>query len=383
MSDQLRIPCTIMRGGTSRGIFLKTNDLPADPALRDKYILAIFGSPDIRQVDGLGGADPLTSKLAIIGPSTRPDADVDYTFGQVGITRSIVDYNGNCGNISSAVGSFAIDESIVPAIEPITRVRIHNTNTNKVLVADVQVKNGKSRTSGDCTIAGVPGAAAPILLDFSGTAGAISGKTLPTGNPVDVVETSRGPIEISIVDVANPCVFVHAQSVHMKGTETPEEIDGNPELLNYLEEIRSLCCIKLGMAASSEEAAMKSPAFPMIAFVCAPADYADFTSGKTIRKEEMDLISRLMYMQTLHKAYAGTATACTGAAAKIPGTIVNRVIPGIETITTIRIGHPSGILPVIGDVRDGIVVKASLIRTARRIMEGYVYIEKEKLGIQE
>lgn len=382
MSDQLRIPCTIIRGGTSRGIFLKTNDLPADPIMRDKYILAIFGSPDIRQIDGLAGADPLTSKLAIIGPSTHPDADLDYTFGQVSITDAVVDYNGNCGNISSAVGPFAIDESIVPAVEPITRVRIHNTNTKKVLYADVQVKDGKAKVSGDCAIAGVPGTAAPIHLDFSGTAGAVSGKLLPTGNPIDIIQTSRGPIEASIVDVANPCVFVHANSVNMKGTETPAEIDGNPELLKYLEEIRGLCCIMLGMAPSLQEATRKCPAIPLIAFVCEPADYVDFTSGKTIRKAEVDFVSRMMFMQILHKAYAGTGTACTGAAAKIPGTIVNRVIPNIENITTIRIGHPSGILPVIGDVQDGIVKKASLIRTARRIMEGYVYIEKAKLGIK-
>lgn len=382
MSDQLRIPCTIIRGGTSRAVFLKINDLPADPVLRDKYILAIFGSPDIRQIDGLAGADPLTSKVAIIGPSTRPDADIDYTFGQVSIADAILDYNGNCGNISSAVGPFAIDESIVPAVEPVTRVRIHNTNTQKVLYADVQVKEGKARVSGDVAIAGVPGTAAPVYLDFSGTAGAISGKMLPTGNVVDIIETSRGPIEVSLVDVANPCVFVHAKSVNMKGTETPAEVDSNPELLKYLEEIRGICCMKMGMAASLGDVLHKSPAFPMLAFVSEAADYVDFTSGKTIRKDEVDFVSRLMFMQIMHKTYAGTATACTGAAAKIPGTIVNKVIPNIENITTIRIGHPSGVLPVIGDVQDGIVKKAALIRTARRIMEGYVYIEKAKLDIQ-
>ena len=234
--------CKIMRGGTSKGIYLKANDLPDDPQKRDDLILEIFGSPDVRQINGLAGADPLTSKLAIIGPPTRPEADVDYTFAQVSIKERVVDYNGNCGNISSGVGPFAIDESMVRAVSPMTRVCIHNTNTGKLLYADVEVENGRAKVKGDCEIAGVPGTGSPILMDFSNTAGAATGKVLPTGNPVDVLETSCGPIQISIVDVANPCVFVLAKDVGMKGTETPDVINGNKELLEYLEEIRSKCC---------------------------------------------------------------------------------------------------------------------------------------------
>ncbi len=382
MSDQFRIPCVIARGGTSKGIYLKSNDLPSDPVLRDKVILAIFGSPDVRQIDGLAGADPLTSKLAIVGPPTHPEADVDYTFAQVSIQDAVVDYNGNCGNISSGVGPFAIDESLVRAVEPVTRICIHNTNTGKLLYAEVQVKDGKARVTGDCRIDGVPGTGAPVLMDFSGTAGAATGKVLPTGSPVDVLETSRGPIEVSIVDVANPCIFVRASSVNMKGTEGPAEIDGNPELLAYLEEIRSQCCVKIGMAATPEEATKNSPAFPMIAFVTEAEDYTDFTTGKTIHKEDVDFVSRLMFMQVLHKTYAGTATACTGAAAKIPGTIVNQVIPNVEKLDTIRIGHPAGVIPVVAQVEDGVVKKAALVRTARRILEGYVFVEKVKVGIE-
>ncbi len=382
MSDQFRVPCVIIRGGTSKGIYIKTNDLPADPAERDKMILAIFGSPDVRQIDGLAGAEPLTSKLAIIGPSSRPDADVNYTFGQVSITDSVVDYGGNCGNISSGVGPFAIDESLVRAVEPVTRVRIYNTNTDKILIADVQVKDGKARVTGDCSIAGVPGTAAPILLDFSNTAGAVTGKALPTGNPVDTIETSRGPIEASIVDVANPCIFVHAKSVGAKSTETPAEVDGNPELLAYLEEIRAVCCVKIGMAKTMEEASKDRPAIPMVVFVAEPQDYVNFMNGETIKKQDVDFVSRLMFMQILHKTYAGTGTACTGAAAKISGTIVNRVIPNIDKLNTIRIGHPGGVLPVAAAVENGVVTQASLFRTARRIMEGYVYLEKARFGKQ-
>ena len=380
MSDQFRVPCVIIRGGTSKGIYIKSNDLPADPAERDKMILAIFGSPDVRQIDGLAGAEPLTSKLAIIGPSSHPDADVDYTFGQVSITDSFVDYGGNCGNISSGVGPFAIDESMVKAVEPMTRVRIYNTNTDKILNADVQVKDGKARVTGDCSIAGVPGTAAPILLDFSKTAGAVTGKALPTGNPVDIIETSAGPIEVSLVDVANPCFFVHAKSVGAKGTETPAEVDGNPRLLALLEEIRAICCVKIGMAKTLEEATREHPGIPMVAFVSEPQDYVNFTNGKTIKKDEVDLVSRLMYMQILHKTYAGTGTACTGAAAKIPGTIVNRVIPDVDKKNTIRIGHPGGALPVVAAVENGTVTQASLFRTARRVMEGYVFLEKARFN---
>ncbi|MCR2025645.1 2-methylaconitate cis-trans isomerase PrpF family protein [Anaerotruncus colihominis] len=379
MSDQMRIPCVIMRAGTSKGIFIKENDLPKNQAMRDKTILAIFGSPDVRQIDGLAGADPLTSKLAIIGPPTRDDADVDYTFGQVSIDGTVIDYSGNCGNISSGVGPFAIDESMVRAEEGITMVRIHNTNTGKILRAEVEVRDGKAVVSGNCKIDGVPGTSAPILMDFASTAGAATGKLLPTGNVVDVIETSKGAIEASMVDVANPCIFVRASDVGMKGTETPSEINGNKALLELLEELRAKGAVMMGKCKTEEEAHTKSPAFPMICFVTAPADYTDFTTGNTIKADEVDFVARLMFMQVLHKTYAGTATACTGAAAKIPGTIVNQVIPDIEHKTRIRIGHPAGVLPVVADVKDGHVEKAAFERTARRIMEGYVYVETSKV----
>ncbi len=379
MSDQFRIPCVIMRGGTSKGIYLKANDLPSDPALRDKVILNIFGSPDKRQIDGLAGADPLTSKLAIIGPPSVPGADVDYTFAQVSITDSVVDFNGNCGNISSGVGPFAIDESIVRAVEPETRAAIWNTNTQKMLYAIVPVENGKAKVTGDTEIAGVPGTAAAIQMDFSGTAGAATGKVLPTGNPVDVIQTSRGPIEVSIVDCANPVVFTRAESVGMKGTESQEEIDGNPELLAYLEEIRGIGATMIGMAKDPADATKNSPAFPMVAFITEAQDYYYPAGKKQIKKDEVDFVSRLMFMQVLHKTYAGTATACTGAAAKIKGTLVNQVIENIDQKEIIRIGHPAGVIPVAAQVdENNTVKKAALIRTARRLMEGYALLEKAR-----
>lgn len=374
MADQKRIPLVIMRGGTSKGIFIKKNELPVDPKERERTILRIFGSPDVRQIDGLGGADPLTSKLAIVGPPSRDDADVDYTFAQVSISNRVVDYNGNCGNISSGVGPFAIDEGMVSAVEPVTCVRIHNTNTGQLLYAEVQVKDGKARVKGGTAIAGVPGTGAPIHLDFSDTAGAVTGKILPTGHVTDKIDTSRGLIDVSIVDVANPCIFVRSETVGMKGTEIPKEINGNQDLLEYLEEIRSKCCVLIGMAKTPAEATKKSPAFPMIAFVGKAQKYMDFSTGRIIGRDEVDFVSRLMFMQVLHKTYAGTATACTGVAAKICGTIVNQVVSHIDTIETIRIGHPAGVIPVIAAVNGTAVKKAAIIRTARRIMEGHCFI---------
>ena len=377
--DQFRIPCVIMRAGTSKGIFLKENDLPAPGPERDKIVLGIFGSPDKRQIDGLAGADPLTSKLAIVGPGSVPGADVDYTFAQVSITDAKVDWNGNCGNISSGVAPFAIDESIVRCHEGLNEVTIWQTNTQKMMKSYVLVENGKAKVTGDAEIAGVPGTAAPIQMDMSGTAGAATGKLLPTGNVVDIIETSRGPIECSIVDCANPVIFVRAESVGMKGTEDQQEIDGNAALLQYLEEIRGIACVKCGMAKDLEDATKNSPAFPMVAFITEAQDYYYPPEDKTIKKEDVDLVSRLMFMQVLHKTYAGTATVCTGVAAKIKGTLVNQVLHNDNPPELVRIGHPAGMIPCYSEVdENNNVKKAAIVRTARRLMEGYALLEKAK-----
>lgn len=376
--EQMRMRCAILRAGTSKGIFIHENDLPVNAEERDQTILKIFGSPDIRQIDGLGGADPLTSKLAIIGPSAHPEADVDYTFGQVSINRPLVDYSGNCGNISAGVGPFAIDEGLVKAVEPLTKVRIFNTNTQKILIAEVPVANGRARVNGDYAIDGVPGTGACIMLDFAGTAGAVTGKMLPTGNAKDVFEIDGlGKIDVSIVDVANPMVFVRAADLGLTGIETPKEIDGDKRMLGILEAIRAKAAVTIGMAADESEATAKSPAFPMIAFVSQPQDYQDFTMGKTISKDDVDLVSRLMFMQVLHKTYAGTGTTCTGAAAKIPGSIVNEVCR--ESGALVRIGHPAGVIELEVEAKKQgnqvELIRAAFGRTSRRIMDGLVYIK--------
>lgn len=376
MPDQRKIPCVIARGGTSKGIYIKENHLPPAGAERDRVILRIFGSPDIRQIDGLGGADPLTSKLAIIGPPSRPDADVDYTFAQVSFKAPVVDYSGNCGNISSGVGPFAIDEGLVRAVGPVTTVRIHNTNTGKLLIAEVPVQDGYAQTKGGCAIDGVPGAGATIMLDFADTKGSATGKLLPSGKTKEMLKTSAGEFEVSLVDCANAMVFVKAEALGMKGTEGPREIDGNKALLDKLETIRGAAAVAMGLAASETEALANSPAFPMLAVVSPPADYQSYSTGETVKADSISFVARNMFMQALHKTYAGTGTVCTGVAASIPGTVVAEVrVNQVQWGNMVNIGHPCGIIPVEADVADGQVHTAAFARTARRIMEGYVFVD--------
>lgn len=377
---QKKTRVVIMRAGTSKGIFINEKDLPKEKIERDKEILKIFGSPDIRQIDGLGGADPLTSKCAIIGPSSREDADVDYTFAQVSYVAPTIDYSGNCGNISSGVGPYAIDEGLVKAEEPFTTVRVHNTNTGKILIEKVEVEGGISKVEGEYMIAGVPGTGSEISIDFSDTAGARTGKLLPTGNPVDKIEVSGyGSIDVSIVDAANPVVFVRAKDLGLTGIETPSQIDEDKKMLDTLEEIRGKASVSMGIVEKWQDAVKLSPAFPMIAFVSPAENYSDFTTGKAIGEEEIDFVSRLMFMQVVHKTYAGTATICTGAAARVKGTIVNEAMEaknrGKEQV--INIGHPAGIIQIDVSASENqgayVLEKAAISRTARRIMEGYCY----------
>lgn len=372
-----------MRAGTSKGIFIREDALPKDRQEREKVILKVFGSPDIRQIDGLGGADPLTSKLAIIGKSTRPDADVDYTFGQVSYVAPTIDFSGNCGNISSGVGPYAVDEGLVEVTEPVTTVRVHNTNTGKLLIEKVEVVNGKAKVTGDYAIAGVPGTGAEIVIDFSDTAGAATGKLLPTGNPIDIIETEAfGKIEASLVDAANPVVFVRAKDLGLTGVETPQELDKNKEMLQTLEEIRAKGAQMMGLCSDWKTAVETIPAFPMVAFISPAQPYKDFTTGREISGGDVDFVSRLLFMQVMHKTYAGTATTCTGAAARIEGTIVHEAMQaeGRGKDTTLRIGHPAGVITINVEAArtDGewSLTRAEINRTARRILDGTCYYVK-------
>ncbi len=374
------IKCTIMRGGTSKGIFIMKNELPEDEVTRDKIIREVFGSPDVRQINGLGGADVLTSKLAIIGPATREDADVDYTFGQVSFVDEKIDYNSNCGNISAGVGPFAIDNGIVNAVEPVTTVRIHQVNTNTIITERVMVKDGKACVEGDFHIDGVPGTGSPIEIDMSDSKGAVTGKLLPTGNVCDTVKTEDGKeYRVSIVDAAIPVVFIKASDIGIEGTETPKQIESDLELMKKIEEIRGKCAQIMGLTSEWQNAAKESPYSPFFAIVSPPADYHAY-NGKDVKSEEIHIVSRLLFMQMMHKTHPVTGTVCMGVAARIPGSIVNEVLRKDGSGRTIKIGHPAGIIPVISEVEvtDSCyeIKNISVIRTARMIMEGNVYIRK-------
>ena len=372
--------CAIVRGGTSKGIFIMKNELPADPVLRDKAILAIYGSPDLRQIDGLGGADTLTSKLAIIGPATKEGADVDYTFGQVSITDPFVDYGGNCGNISSAVGPFAIDMGLVEPVEPVTTVRIHMTNTGRILTAQVPVKGGKAAVEGDFAIDGVPGTGARITLDWSDVVGGITGRLLPTGSPKDVIQAGGKAYTVSVVDAGNVVVFIRAEELGLTGTETPAQIDGDAALMDRIEEIRGKVCQKIGLVERWEDAKQVTPYQPFFAMVSPPAAHTCF-NGIRVEADQVDVVSRLTFMLKMHKAYPVTGTVATGAVARVKGSVVwDLLSEKAREEEVLRIGHPSGIIPIeaLADSgeEDTQIKKLGVYRTARMIMEGQVYVRK-------
>ena len=374
------VKCSIVRGGTSKGVFIMKNELPNDQHKRDAVIRAIYGSPDVRQIDGLGGADVLTSKLAIISPASRPDADVDYTFGQVSFETELIDYQGNCGNISSAVGPFAIDEGLVAPMEPVTTVRIHLTNSNHILIAEVPVKDGKAMVCGDYAIDGCPGTGAKITLNWSNIIGPTTGKLLPTGNAKDVISLDGKDYTISLVDVGNPLVFIHASSLGMKGTENPAAIEADKTLMGLIEKIRGVAAVWCGLVEKPEDATLKSPYIPFFAIVSEPADYVTIR-GATVQAEDIDLASRLLFMLKMHKTYPITGTVCTGAAVRIPGTVAWDVLrEEAKTRMTVHIGHPGGIIPVETEAanKNGEIImkRIGVYRTARRIMDGHVYVRK-------
>jgi 2-methylaconitate cis-trans-isomerase PrpF len=368
-----------MRGGTSKAVFLMEEDLPRDVAARDALILRLFGSPDKRQIDGLGGADPLTSKCAVIGRSTRSDADVTFAFYQVGVDHAIVKPS-ICGNISAAVGPFAIDEGIVAAREPVTTVAIYNPHTDRVFYAEVPVERGKAKTRGDFEIAGVPGRGARIVLDWRNVIGIETGALLPTGNRKDVLAVpGRGEFEVSIVDGGNPAVFVPAAALDLAGTELPDAVNAHADLLRFAEDIRSAAAERVGLVSDRRRAAIDSPNHPFLVLVAAPASYLAY-DGRCIEASAIDVTARAFFMQTLHKTFPGTGALCTGIAARIPGTVVHDFAraPALRS-GAVEIGHPGGTMNVEVDVAvDGgefVVRRAAVARTARRIMEGYACVE--------
>ncbi len=378
---QARIRTVIMRGGTSRGIFFRDEDLPVDSEARTWTILAAFGSPDRygRQIDGLGGATSLTSKAAIISKGTQPGIDINFTFGQVSIEKPLIDMRGNCGNISAAVGPYAIDEGLVPCQEPVTQVRFLNTNTQKVIVAHVPTRNGRFEPEGEYAIAGVPGTGSKIVLDFLDPGGSVTGKLFPTGQVRDILHVPGiGHIEVSIVDAANPLVFCRCEDFGLSGQETPEQIDANQKLLQRIGVTRAAAAVAIGLAGSIDEAIRSVPSVPKIAFVTRSRPYLQL-DGVLREAADVDLVARIMSMGHLHRAYALTGAICTTVAAQIPGTLVYDVVSErVRASGMLRLGHPSGVMDLSANLhKEGEswhVEKASATRTARRLMEGDIYI---------
>lgn len=367
-----------MRGGTSKALFFHENDLPIDTEQRDALILRAFGSPDIRQIDGLGGANSSTSKVAIISVSNRPDIDIDYTFGQVSLDQPCIGKTMNCGNISSAVGPFAIDEGLVKALEPITTVRIFNTNTQKVIVAHVPVKDRKTVYKGDFEIHGVPGTGSRIDLEFVEPGGAVTGRILPTGQPKQIVNANGKQYNVSVVDAANPIVFIRAEELGLKGTELPWEFERRPDSKDVsavIEQIRGLAACMIGLVDDPAKAAKESPELPKIGFYTVPTTYIDAT-GRVIKPEQIDLVGRLFSMGKMIHAYMGTGAICTIVAANTPGTVVNEIVSSklVNKTSELRIGHPFGVMTVKATFNEEGIKSGIIGRTARRLMEGWVYV---------
>jgi 2-methylaconitate cis-trans-isomerase PrpF len=382
---QLRIPAAFMRGGTSNAIMFLQRDLPPDRALRDRIFAAALGSPDPygRQLDGMGGGLSSLSKVCIIGPSTRHDADVDYTFAQIELRSGTVDYSGNCGNMSSAVGPFALDEGLVKSTSPEAVVRIHNTNTHKIIVSRFTVDDGVAAVDGNFALPGVAGTGAAVRLDFLDPGGAGTGKLLPTGSPVDLIEMTDGCVEASMVDAANPCVFIRADAMGMTGTELPDELEADSALLARLEAIRIAASLRMAIAKTPEEAARK-PSIPKVAMVTAPKD-ARTLSAEPLSADSTDVTARMISLGQPHRAVPLTGAMCLAVAARIEGTIVNRVARQPAAMEEqVRIAQPSGLTVVGASVRrerdSWRAQQASVYRTARRLMDGAVYIRASALG---
>lgn len=375
----MRLNAVLMRGGTSKAVFFHERDLPADPVLRDAAILGVFGSPDPyrRQLDGIGGATSSTSKVAVIGPGQGPAIDVTYEFGQVSIDQPFISRQGSCGNISAAVGPFAVDEGLVPVVHPVTSVRFLNLNTQKVIVAHVPTRDGRFDPRGTFALPGLPTTGAPIQLDFLEPGGAVTGAVLPTGNVRDAIEVADvGPVDVSVVDAANPLVFVTFEQLGLTGLETPAELDAHPTALHRLSEVRTAASVLAGISPSVE-AARQTPSVPMIAVVGTPLDYPG-SDGRTIERSAHALRAVMVSMGRTHGSYPLTGAICTAVAAAIPGTVVADVwADSSGDPTPCRIGHPAGVLAVQAEPElvDGSwsVRQVSAIRTARRLFEGVAY----------
>ncbi|WP_434625062.1 2-methylaconitate cis-trans isomerase PrpF [Pseudomonas sp. Z1-29] len=388
-SPQIKIPATYMRGGTSKGVFFSLQDLPEaarvpGPA-RDVLLLRVIGSPDPyeKQIDGMGGATSSTSKTVILSKSTRADHDVDYLFGQVSIDKPFVDWSGNCGNLSAAVGAFAIGSGLVDASripqDGMAVVRIWQANIGKTIIAHIPITDGAVQETGDFELDGVTFPAAEVQLEFMDPAAEEEGgggSMFPTGNLVDDLEVPGvGKLKATLINAGIPTIFINARDVGYTGTELQGAINGDPKALAMFETIRAHGALRMGLIKHLDEAAQRQHT-PKVAFVAPPADYLS-SSGKTVAAGDVDLLVRALSMGKLHHAMMGTAAVAIGTAAAISGTLVNLAAGGVER-NAVRFGHPSGTLRVGAEASvvngEWTVKKAIMSRSARVLMEGFVRV---------
>ncbi len=374
MTAQTRLPAAFMRGGTSNALVFHARDLPADREEWSALFCAAMGSPDPngRQLDGMGGGISSLSKVCVIGPPTRPDADIDYTFFQIAVDRPEADSSANCGNMSSAMGPFAVDEGLVAAADGEAVVRIHNTNTARIIHARFPVRDSRAVVAGDFSLPGVAGTGAPVRLDFLEPGGASTGRLLPTGRPVDRLDVRGiGPLDVSIVDAANLCCFVRAADLGLTGVEMPAALDGDAETLARLEAVRCAAGTAAGLAPVPT-------GIPKVGMVAPPAAFESL-SGERLDASDMDFAARMISVGRPHRAVPLTAALCLGVAACMEGTLV-REASGASGASDIGIGHPSGVALVAAEVSGGgaeaHAERAVVYRTARRLMDGFVYAPK-------
>jgi probable AcnD-accessory protein PrpF len=388
-APQIKIPATYMRGGTSKGVFFSLKDLPEAAQIpgptRDALLLRVIGSPDPydKQIDGMGGATSSTSKTVILSKSIKADHDVDYLFGQVSIDKPFVDWSGNCGNLSAAVGSFAISNGLVDASRiphnGVAVVRVWQANIGKTIIAHVPITNGEVQETGDFELDGVTFPAAEVQVEFMDPAAEEEGgggSMFPTGNLIDELEVPGvGTFKATMINAGIPTIFVNAEDIGYTGTELQSAINSDPKALQMFETIRAYGALRMGLISNLDEAAKRQHT-PKVAFVAKPADYVA-SSGKAIAAGDVDLLVRALSMGKLHHAMMGTAAVAIGTAAAISGTLVNLAAGGVER-NAVRFGHPSGTLRVGAEASlengEWVVKKAIMSRSARVLMEGYVRV---------
>ena len=370
-----------MRGGTSKGCMFLERDLPEREQWDDIFV-QVMGSPDPKQIDGLGGCVSSNNKIVVVRKSTLPGVDVEYLVGQSIVGKAQIDYKSNCGNMTAAAAPYAVEMGLVENLtEPVTTVHMFNLNTNKYIDVTVPVKNGQFDNEGDCAIAGVDGTAGELKVNFLDPAGAKTGKLFPTGKAKEMLTLPDGEIEATILDVSNPIVLVRAEDLGLTGTELPAQVDAERAVSARLEAIRGAACVKMGFAGNLADATENSPAVPKVGFVSASQDYTDI-SGKQVSGAEMDICARVISVFKCHKACPLTAASAISVAAAVPGTIVHELARQTEP-GRVRIGHPSGVMTMFPYLDNGAkpldeirVSGVAVQRTARRIMDGTVYIPR-------